>query len=160
MVESFELSRAECETLLRAGVAGRVALAAPDGPHIVPINYSVVDAAIVFRTSPSSVLGTHGRDAMLVFEIDQFDYEYQRGWSVVVQGRSEVVLDQAELAHIRRVWSPRPWASGDRPLVVRLPFGRVTGRRLGGGWDPLHQLPVRRTLFYDETSFYDETPQQ
>jgi nitroimidazol reductase NimA-like FMN-containing flavoprotein (pyridoxamine 5'-phosphate oxidase superfamily) len=146
MPESFELSRAECETLLRAGVAGRVAVVAPDGPHILPINYSVVDDAIVVRTSPYSLVGTHGRNAILAFEIDQFDYEYQRGWSVMARGRSEVVHDPEELEHIRTVWSPHPWASGVRPLFIRLPWSELTGRRLGGGWDPLHHLPVRRVV--------------
>jgi len=146
MAESIELSRVECESLLRAGVAGRVAVVAPDGPHVLPINYAVVDDAIIVRTSPYSLLGTHGKDATLAFEVDQFDYEYQRGWSVMARGRSEVVHDQEELEHIRAVWSPRPWASGVRPLVIRLPWRELTGRRLGGGWDPLHGLPVRRVV--------------
>lgn len=146
MPESVELSRAECETLLRAGVAGRVAIAAPDGPHILPVNYSVVDDTIVIRTSPYSLLGTYGRSAMLAFEVDQFDYEAQRGWSVVGRGRSEVVQDGEELEHIRAVWSPRPWASGVRRLVLRLPLRELTGRRLGDGWNPLEEMPVRRVV--------------
>ncbi len=146
MPESFELSRAECEDLLRAGVAGRIAVVAPDGPHLLPINYSVVDDSIVVRTSPYSVLGTHGRDSTLAFEIDHFDFENQRGWSVMARGRSRVVLDPEELDHIREVWEPRPWVSGVRPLFLRLSWTELTGRRLGGGWDPLHELPVRRVV--------------
>jgi nitroimidazol reductase NimA-like FMN-containing flavoprotein (pyridoxamine 5'-phosphate oxidase superfamily) len=68
-----------------------VALSAPDGPHIIPLNYSVVDSAIVVRTSPYSVLGTHGRDAMVAFEVDSFDLAREQGWSVVARGRAEVV---------------------------------------------------------------------
>lgn len=146
MRDSFDLSKTECETLLRAGVVGRVAVAAPDGPHILPINYSVVDDAIVVRTSPYSLLGTHGRDAILAFEIDQFDYEYQRGWSVMARGRSEVVQDPGELEHIRSVWAPHPWAAGVRPLFIRMRWSELTGRQLGTGWDPLQQLPVHRVV--------------
>lgn len=146
MRDSFDLSKTECETLLRAGVVGRVAVAAPDGPHILPINYSVVDDAIVVRTSPYSLLGTHGRDAILAFEIDQFDYEYQRGWSVMARGRSEVVQDPGELEHIRSVWEPHPWAAGVRPLFIRTRWSELTGRQLGTGWDPLRQLPVHRVV--------------
>jgi uncharacterized protein len=146
MPESFELSRAECDTLLRAGVAGRVAFAAPDGPHILPVHYSVVDEAIVIRTSPFSPLGTHGVNTMLAFEVDQLDHEDQCGWSVTARGRSEVVHDLDELEHIRAVWSPRPWASGVRRLVIRLPIRELTGRRLGSGWDPVHEMPVRRVV--------------
>jgi uncharacterized protein len=125
------LSYSECNALLRGGVAGRVALSAPDGPHIIPLNYSVVDSAIVVRTSPFSVLGTHGRDAMVAFEVDSFDLAREQGWSVVARGRAEVVRDQAELDHIARVWEPRPWAGGGRALVLRIPWTELTGRRLG-----------------------------
>ena len=146
MPDSRELSNAECEALLRSGVAGRIALSTPSGPHIVPVNYSVVDDAIIVRTSPYSLLGTYGRDTTLAFEVDQFDYENQRGWSVVARGRSDVVHDAAELDRIRSVWSPQPWASGVRSLFVRLHWSELSGRRLGAGWDPLREMPVHRVI--------------
>lgn len=146
MPESRELSPSECEALLRAGVAGRVALSTPTGPHIVPVNYSVVDSAVLVSTSPYSLLGTHGRDTTLAFEVDQFDYDHQRGWSVVARGRAEVVQDPEELDHIRRVWEPRPWAAGIRTLYLRLRWQELTGRQLGSGWDPLSTSPVRRVV--------------
>ncbi len=145
MAESFELGREECDRLLRCGVTGRIALSAPTGPHIVPVNYSVIDDAIVVRTSPYSVLGTYGRDTTLAFEIDQMDYELQRGWSVVARGRGEVVTDPDELDEITAVWLPRPWASGNRMLHVRLRWSELSGRRIGEGWDPLDTVPVRRS---------------
>ena len=146
MQDSFEMSPSECETLLRAGVVGRVALATPTGPHIVPINYSVVDDAIVVQTSPYSVLGTHGRDTMLAFEIDQFDYEYQRGWSVVARGRAEVVTDPGDVEHIRQTWPPRPWVTGMRTLCLRTRWTELSGRRVGPGWQPMEDLPVHRVV--------------
>lgn len=146
MPESRELSTSECEGLLRAGVAGRVALTTPGGPHIVPVNYSVVDDAVVIRTSPYGVLGTYGRDGTLAFEVDQFDHERQRGWSVVARGRSEAIHDPAEVERVRRVWEPRPWASGARQLFLRLHWTELTGRQLGSGWDPRRDLPVRRVV--------------
>lgn len=144
MLESLEMSRSECEDLLRSGVAGRIALSTPAGPHIVPVNYSVVDGAIVVRTSPYSLLGTHGRNAVLAFEVDYFDYPQQRGWSIVARGRSEVVTDAEDLDHIRAVWAPRPWAAGARNLFIRLPWTDLTGRRLGVGWKLADESPVRR----------------
>ncbi len=142
----MDLTTQECETLLRAGVVGRVAVSTPMGPHIIPVNYSVVDNAVILRTSPYSVLGTHGRDALLAFEIDMFDYENQNGWSVVARGRGEVITDSAELERIRGLWAPRPWASGSRNLYFRLPWRDLTGRRLGTGWDPLRSVPARRVI--------------
>lgn len=146
MPDSRELSYSECEALLRAGVTGRVALSTPTGPQIVPLNYSVVDSGIILRTSPYSVLGTYGRDATLAFEVDHLDHAHQRGWSVVARGRAEVVHDQSEIAHIRSVWEPRPWASGVRALFLRVRWNELTGRQLGTGWDPLRELPYRRVV--------------
>jgi uncharacterized protein len=140
MAESRELSNRECEALLRAGVAGRIALSTPTGPHIVPVNYSVVDDAIVVRTSPYSLLGTHGRETTLAFEIDGFDVERERGWSVQARGRAEVVTDRAELERLRLAAPRQPWAGGARVLVLRLRWTELTGRRLGDAWDPLRDL--------------------
>jgi len=137
MAESHDLSLPECEALLRAGVAGRVALSAPTGPHIVPVNYSVDERSIVIRTSPYSLLGTHGRDSTLAFEIDGFDPGHERGWSVQVRGRVEVVTDRDELDRLRVAAAHRPWAGGVRVLVLRLPWTELSGRRLGEAWDPL-----------------------
>jgi nitroimidazol reductase NimA-like FMN-containing flavoprotein (pyridoxamine 5'-phosphate oxidase superfamily) len=146
VAESFELSNEECESLLRAGVAGRIAVSTPGGPHIIPVNYSVVDSAIVVRTSPYSVLGTHGRNTVLAFEIDYFDHAQQHGWSVVARGRSEVVTDTEDLEHIRASWAPRPWASGARNLYLRISWSELTGRRLGTGWSMQKESPVLRRL--------------
>jgi len=142
----IDLDHDECERLLRAGVAGRIAIATPNGPHIIPVNYSVVDEAIVVRTSPYSLLGSYGRDTTLAFEVDQFDYENQRGWSVVARGRGDFVTDIDEMDHIRKVWSPRPWAGGSRTLYLRLRWTELSGRRVGAGWDLLSTMPARRTV--------------
>ena len=146
MPELLELSPQECLTLLRAGVAGRIAVSTPDGPHIIPVNYSVVDDAVVVRTSPYSLLGTHGRNTVLAFEIDYFDHAYQHGWSVMARGRSEVVTDPADVEHIRSTWEPRPWATGARNLYLRSPWSELSGRRLGTGWSMQMASPVLRRL--------------
>lgn len=146
MHEAIDLSHDQCEQLLRAGIAGRIALSSPDGPHIMPVNYSVVESSIIVRTSPYSILGTHGRGSMLAFEVDQFDHDRWRGWSVVARGRAEVVTEPADLDRIRATWEPHPWASGNRSLYLRLPWSELTGRQIGTGWDPIESLPVRRAV--------------
>jgi nitroimidazol reductase NimA-like FMN-containing flavoprotein (pyridoxamine 5'-phosphate oxidase superfamily) len=146
MSETRELSAVECESLLRGGVAGRVALSTPSGPHIIPVNYSVVDDAIVVRTSPYSLLGTYGRNTTFAFEIDSFDPARERGWSVQARGRIEAVTDRLELNRIREVAEPQPWAGGVRPLHLRLRWNELSGRRLGERWDPQHDLPVDSTV--------------
>jgi nitroimidazol reductase NimA-like FMN-containing flavoprotein (pyridoxamine 5'-phosphate oxidase superfamily) len=131
MAELRELSYAECRALLVRQQTGRVAVSTPDGPHIIPLNYSVVDEAVIFRTTPFSVLATYGRNAKLAFEVDSFRDELELGWSVVVRGRADVVTDPDELRHIRQVWPPFPWADGARNQHFRLPFHELTGRSVG-----------------------------
>lgn len=132
MTEPRDLDPVECEHLLRSGVVGRIALSTPEGPHIVPVNYSVFEDTIVIRTSAYSVLGTYGRNAMLAFEIDHVDPEGRVGWSVVARGRAWAELAADEVDRIRAAWQPRPWASGTRNLCLRLRWDALTGRTLDG----------------------------
>ena len=144
MHTTHDLSREECARLLTASLVGRVAVSTPDGPHIVPLNYSVDGESVLLRTTAYSLVGTYGIDAVLCFEVDELDYENQRGWSVAVRGRAEVVDDAMELAEIDRRFPPRPWAAGQRHLVLRIPWTEVTGRQLGSGWDPWQELAASR----------------
>ena len=126
-----ELSTEECVDLLRAGLVGRAAICTPAGPHVVPVNYTVHGEAVVFRTTPYSVLGTYSWAGDIAFEIDHLDMERHEGWSVVAVGRGEMVEDVEEVEEIRWSNEPRPWAGGTRPLIVRLPWRQITGRRIG-----------------------------
>ena len=123
-----ELSAPECESLLRAGVIGRVALATPEGPLIVPVNYVVFEDTVIIRTSAYSLLGTHARDTMVAFEVDDLDPDRQSGWSVVARGRAWAESDPTELARIRTECSPRSWASGRRNVYLRVRWSRLSGR--------------------------------
>ena len=140
VAESRELNARECEALLRSGVAGRIAVSTPTGPHIVPVNYTVVDDAIIVRTSPYSLLGTYGRDAMLAFEIDGFDRFRHRGWSVQARGGrggDRPGRDRQDQG------GRRAPALGRRPrsLYLRLRWTELSGRKLGADWDPMQDLP-------------------
>jgi hypothetical protein len=144
MAEVHVLSPERCEELLRAGVVGRVAIASPSGPEIIPVDYSVADDAIIFRTTPYSVVGTFGSNAPAAFEVDHFDYEGHRGWSVVARGRIVSVSDPHDLVRIREEWPPGPWTDGVRNRYFRLYWAELSGRHLGDGWTRDDELPVRR----------------
>jgi len=143
MSDLVELPREKCEELLRASIVGRVAFNTAEGPEIIPVNYTTVGDAVVFRTTPYSRLGTHAAGP-LAFEIDHIDYDDHKGWSVIAYGVGELVEDTSELQEVTGFWNPKPWAGGARPLYVRLRWKRLSGRRIGGGWTRENELPVRR----------------
>jgi uncharacterized protein len=146
MSELAVLSEEKCRELLRAGVIGRIALCSPQGPQIFPVNYAVHEDAVVFRTTPYSVLGTSAWQTRLAFEVDHMDYERHAGWSVVACGPGSRLDPGPALDEIVHEWNPRPWVSGTRPLYVRLRWDSLTGRRVGEGWTHDNELPVRRQV--------------
>lgn len=146
MGRPVELTIEECLELLHGGVVGRVAMATPVGPRIVPVNYAMHGEDIVFRTAPYSELGSYGWNTDLAFEIDHLDYDKHQGWSVVAVGRSAIVDDPLEIAQIRRTWDPRPWVTGQRNLYIRLSWRDITGRRLGNDWATDSLQPHRRVI--------------
>lgn len=125
-----ELSYRTCKELLGERGVGRVAVCTPDGPRIIPVNYSIVEEMLVFRTTPYSVLGTHAWSSQLAFEVDQFSPEDRSGWSVVATGRGRLIEDPDELGRIRTYWDPDPWAGGQRWLYVGLEWRDLTGRQV------------------------------
>ena len=127
-----EIGFDDCVRMLSVGPVGRVALTTPDGPHIIPLNYSVVEDAIIVATTPYSALGTYGPGALVAFEVDQFDLDTHTGWSVVARGRAAVVADPGEVQWLRRAGASTPWADGSRNLYLRIPLTEVSGRRIGG----------------------------
>jgi uncharacterized protein len=146
MNEPAEMTVQECLELLNGGVFGRVALCTPVGPRIVPVNYAMDGDSIVFRTTPYSELGTYVRNSDLAFEVDHLDYEKHQGWSVVAMGRGSIIEDPTEVQELRRAWGPRPWASGQRNLYLRLVWRDLTGRRLGADWTHASVMPERRVV--------------
>jgi hypothetical protein len=129
---SVPLSVAECRDLLATDAVGRVAFVTPRGPRIVPVNYVLAGDAIEMRTSTSSELATYAPGHEVAFEIDHLDGERRRGWSVVAHGVCErVAAPDAGSWHLAGP-EPDPWAGGRRPLLLRLAWRELTGRRVGG----------------------------
>ena len=56
MAESHQLSVSACESLLRSHQVGRVAVSTPAGPDNVPVNYTVIEDAVI-RTGAYRRLG-------------------------------------------------------------------------------------------------------
>ncbi|MDH2425378.1 pyridoxamine 5'-phosphate oxidase family protein [Sphaerisporangium sp. TRM90804] len=129
-----ELGEEECLALISPGGIGRVAFGGAPGPTVLPVNYRVLDGAIVFRTRTGGAMdedlrsGIRGLDIKIAFEVDDIDAAEHRGWSVLIQGpahhmsKDEVAALPGSAAH--------PWAGGDRDHYVRIIPMRITGRRI------------------------------
>jgi hypothetical protein len=127
----IELDREECLELLAAKYVGRIAYAADYGARILPVNYVLADASIIFRTVPDGEIFHHALNSMCAFEIDDTDEFFESGWSVVAIGRLELATGD-DFDHMRYGKLPQPWAKGDRYMFVRLPCTQVSGRRVIG----------------------------
>jgi nitroimidazol reductase NimA-like FMN-containing flavoprotein (pyridoxamine 5'-phosphate oxidase superfamily) len=126
-----ELALDECHALLGNHHLGRLAFLDRAGvmPMIIPVNYLFDQERVVFRTDPGSKLTAALHDAPVAFEVDGVDEQQQRGWSVVVRGFLEEVVDPDELGRL----SSTPlvaWAPGARAHYVRVNPRLVTGRRI------------------------------
>jgi nitroimidazol reductase NimA-like FMN-containing flavoprotein (pyridoxamine 5'-phosphate oxidase superfamily) len=123
------LARDECLRLLRTRVLGRVGCTSGALPIVLPVNFRLVDDAIVFRTGAGTKLAAATDNAVVAFEVDDLDPFAHTGWSVLVTGfarevTNPVELDQLPLGHIPR------WAPGDHGRVVSISTDLVSGRRL------------------------------
>lgn len=141
MDEIVELTPEECAELLRDDVVGRIAFCTPHGARIIPLNYVVRDDVLEFRTTSYSELATYAPGTQIAFEIDHLDREHHRGWSVVVHGECERVMEESTAIFDEPGGEPEPWAGGVRPLLLRLHPSQMTGRRVGGSHWPHPVVP-------------------
>jgi len=126
------LSTDECVFLLAQAKVGRVGVSVNAIPEISPVNYCLLERVIVFRTGEGTKLHAATRRSVLAFEVDEFDADVLHGWSVLVVGRSDEVIDPKQVIAARRLLSDN-WLPTDRYHTVGIALDRVTGRRITGG---------------------------
>ncbi|MFF7334509.1 pyridoxamine 5'-phosphate oxidase family protein [Streptomyces sp. NPDC008150] len=124
-----ELSRTECGDLLSSHGVGRLAITTEHGPVIVPVNYSVIDGTIVFRTARDATPAL-AAGAPVAFEVDRIDDAFAEGWSVLARGHGRRVSDPVEANLLAARAYSLPWAGGGRDTWVRIEPYEVTGRRI------------------------------
>lgn len=124
------LDREECLRLLRDRRLGRLGISSRALPTILPVNYWCDGGSIYVRTSAGSKLNAAMRDAVVAFEVDDFDGMEHAGWSVVVTSVAHEVVDPAELERLRHAPIAR-WAPEWDGHVMAISTELVTGRRLG-----------------------------
>jgi nitroimidazol reductase NimA-like FMN-containing flavoprotein (pyridoxamine 5'-phosphate oxidase superfamily) len=129
-----ELSEDTCLQLVARGGVGRIACTSRFGLAVLPVNYTLHDGAIVFRTAEHSPLdedlrtGIEGAEYEVAFEIDDIDLAKREGWSVLIQGPAHHVTAAERDAALKA--GVEAWAPGERELFVRIVPSRITGRRI------------------------------
>lgn len=124
-----ELSWDECLQLLGHGGVGRVGLSIAALPVIVPVNYVLDDAGVVFRSGAGSKLDAALDNAVVCFEVGHIGPGWQSSWSVLVTGRAHEVAEREVSDQARKVLVP--WAASARDRYVAIPLDLVSGRQVG-----------------------------
>jgi uncharacterized protein len=124
-----ELLAYDCWRLLETEEIARVAWAGPDGVTIVPVNYTVSDGSLWFRTQPYTALARQCTGGRVAVEVDRLDRTSREAWSVVVTGTAERVAAEEVPDSVGEM---PVWAAGSRTFFVRVAPVEVTGRRLWG----------------------------
>ena len=113
-----ELTDEECRKLLGERHLGRLALVDADGPVILPVNYTLDEGSVVFRTDPGSKLDAAAAGATVAFEADAVDERDRTGWSVVVRG---TLADITDPAHLERLDRKSTRLNSSHPQLSRMP---------------------------------------
>ena len=123
------MSPEDCVTFLAGTTTvGRLAFQSSDGQQLLPMNFVFRHGRVYFMTSPDSVLAELAAGCPdVAFEIDYPDRLLQHGWSVLVKGATrEVAAADVDLSPR----APRPWAPGEREILIELTPAKISGRRI------------------------------
>ncbi len=123
------LDEDEARELLGIGGVGRIGITIGALPAIFPVNYRVIDGAIVFRTSPGSKMSAAAAGAVVAFEVDDYQLADRSGWSVLAVGPAEIVHDVAVALDVLDA-GLEPLADGSRLTIVRIEPTFISGRRI------------------------------
>jgi hypothetical protein len=96
----------------------------------LPVNYTVIDGDVVFRTATDNAIDQNSSDAPVSFEVDHIDEVSGEGWSVLLTGRLHRFDETPDPGGDN---DPVPWAGGDRPVLLRLTPRERSGRRISAG---------------------------
>ena len=140
-----DLDAGECLRLLATQGIGRVAFIVDGEPTVLPVNFTLVEDVVVFRTAAGSAFDVLVRDAEVAFEVDQADPAYHSGWSVIGRGRAEGLEQMMPVDALEQL-TLRPWGLVAAPGWIGVRLREITGRRIvqlaaRSGADPAHSGP-------------------
>ncbi|MFF0622285.1 helix-turn-helix domain-containing protein [Streptomyces sp. NPDC004296] len=127
--EVLALGPDECRELLATHGVGRVAVTLDEAPAVFPVNYTVVDDVIAYRTQAGSgPAAAAGHEVAL--EVDRIDEAFSQGWSVLAVGPAEVVTGFYASRKFEEQAYSAPWVGGGRYQWIAIRPTRLSGRRI------------------------------
>jgi nitroimidazol reductase NimA-like FMN-containing flavoprotein (pyridoxamine 5'-phosphate oxidase superfamily) len=123
-------SREQCLALVASVSIGRVVYTDQALPAVVPMNFVLDGDEVVIHTGSGSTLVAAIRNAVVAFQVDDFDSDTTTGWSVTITGRARLVDEGEEATCLARLplRSLVPTKDGQ---FIRIPARHVRGHRLG-----------------------------
>jgi nitroimidazol reductase NimA-like FMN-containing flavoprotein (pyridoxamine 5'-phosphate oxidase superfamily) len=127
-----ELDEEECLQLLGTAVIGRLAFTEGSLPAIQPVHFALLGRHVVIPTRPGSKVAAAAANAVVAFEVDDFDPDRRTGWSVTVVGPSRVLTRADEIESLEAL-GLAPWASTPDRCYIDVRASILRGRRLFSG---------------------------
>jgi nitroimidazol reductase NimA-like FMN-containing flavoprotein (pyridoxamine 5'-phosphate oxidase superfamily) len=118
------LDREECLRLLGSVPLGRIGVTSDALPAVLPVNFRFDGERILVRTAQGTKLDAATRNAVVAFEVDDFDTVQHTGWSVMVTGVAREI-DEPEGSDPA---IPR-WAGDGSVRLIAIEPELVSGRR-------------------------------
>lgn len=122
------LSEDQCWELLAGVEVGRLAVAAAGDVDIYPLNFVVDGRELVFRTAEGTKLLEVVLAGRVAFEVDGYEPEHGRAWSVVIKGVAHDLERFSEIYEAQGL-PLFPWNASPKERFVRIVPHRITGRR-------------------------------
>jgi len=116
----------ECESFLKRGGVGILAMAGIDAPVLRPVNFALHGDFILIRTGEGQILEAACACEPASFVISETDRFEHSGWSVVVVG---ALMERSSLGSVADV-PLRPWADDEKHHFVGLSIRDISGRRI------------------------------
>ena len=130
-----DLEETECMGLIAPGGIGRLVFAGRFDLTVLPVNYTLHNGAILFRTAQHGTTdedlrtGIAHAEYRVAFEVDEFDAAAREGWSVLIQGPAHHLDSESERAEAQAA-GVNPWPGGEREHFISITPARITGRRI------------------------------
>jgi len=122
-----DMTESEClEAMASVGI-GRVGITHQAMPHIVPVNFVMLDRFVYFAVMSRSILAAATSRSVVAFQADSFDLDRRSGWTVVGVGHASGLSEASEMEPLTTL-VPEPWVTGHDPEhIVRVNLEHLSG---------------------------------